>query len=448
MPGWIRLLVRFVTAIWCRSVETTGRQHVPRGVPLIVVANHENGLIDPLLIASGLPVAPRFLAKSTLWKNPVLRVFFWLGNVVPVHRKQDAAEGADMRKNVEMFEIAGGVLAKNGVLALFPEGQSHNEPQLQPLKTGAARIAFSAPESTRILPVGILFHDKHRFRSRALLTIGEPIDPSPQRARVAEDPGAAAHQLTDRIAEGLQRVTVNVPTWEERHLLERAVEIARGDDASTLEAKARHLRAFYDAYRWLKEQRAEEVESLRKDVARYDRVLRLLGLTDEEVRARYGIGAVVRWLMRLVRMILIRLPFGLLGAILHAVPYRIPRWLASRNAEENDQPASWKLFSAIVVFPVWWLLLAGLAAWRFGLEMAGWTIVVAPLSGFIALLWLESGLTLFDQAKAFLLLPSRRALLTEVLSRREAIRSKLAELEQVWRGAPATVGADQSGTTR
>lgn len=447
MPGWIRLLVRFVTAIWCRSVETTGRQHVPRGVPLIVVANHENGLIDPLLIASGLPVAPRFLAKSTLWKNPVLRFFFWLGNVVPVHRKQDAAEGADMKKNVEMFEIAGGVLAKNGVLALFPEGQSHNEPQLQPLKTGAARIAFAAPATTRILPVGILFHDKHRFRSRALLTIGEPIDPAEQRTLAATDPGAAAHQLTDRITESLQRVTVNVPTWEERHLLERAVEIARGDEAATLEARARHLRAFYDAYRWLKEQRPAEVDALKKEVARYDRVLRLLGLSDEEVRAQYGVGSVVRWLMRMVRTIVIRLPFGLLGAILHAIPYRIPRWLAERNAEENDQPASWKLFSAIVVFPVWWLLLAGIAWWRFGFEMAVWTIVVAPISGFIALLWLESGLTLFEQAKAFLLLPRRRALLAEVFSRREAIRSKLAEFEQVWRAAPAD-GGDQSGTTR
>ena len=152
-------------------------------------------------------------------------------------------------------------------------------------------------------------------------------------------------------------------------------------------------------------------------------------------------------------MIVIRLPFGLLGAILHAIPYRIPRWLAERNAEENDQPASWKLFSAIVVFPVWWLLLAGLVWWRFGIELAAWTLVVAPISGFIALLWLESGLTLFDQAKAFLLRPRRKALLAEVRTRREAIRAKLAEFEQVWRAVPATApapanGGDQSGTTR
>ena len=137
MPGWIRLLVRFVTAIWCRSIETTGRQHVPRGVPLIVVANHENGLIDPLLIASGLPVAPRFLAKSTLWKNPVLRFFFGLANVVPVPRKQDAAEGADMKMNVEMFEIAGGVLAKNGVL-----GHATHRGRLLPIQRNARRQAY------------------------------------------------------------------------------------------------------------------------------------------------------------------------------------------------------------------------------------------------------------------------------------------------------------------
>lgn len=435
MPGWIRLLVRFVTAIWCRSVETVGVQHVPRGVPLIVVANHENGLIDPLLIASRLPVAPRFLAKSTLWKNPVLRFLFMLGRVVPVHRKQDAAEGADMKKNAEMFEVAGAVLAKKGVLALFPEGQSHNEPELQPLKTGAARICLAAPESTRILPVGILFHDKHRFRSKALVVIGEPIDPTPQRTLAAESPGTAAHQLTDRIAEALKRVTINVATWEERRLLERAVEIARGDEVASLEAKARHLRAFHDAYRAFQSQRPDEIESLRKEVARYDRTLRLLGLTDEQVRVTYGPGSVVRWVMRLVRMIVIRLPFGLAGAILHAIPYRIPRWLSGRN--DDDQPASWKLFSAIVIFPVWWLLLAGIVWWRFGLELALWTIVFVPISGFIALLWMESGLTLVEQAKAFILLPSRRQLLAELSSRRESIRKRLADLEQIWRAMPA-----------
>ena len=442
MPGWIRLLVRLITRIWCRSIETVGIQNVPRGVPLIVVANHENGLIDPMLVASALPVAPRFLAKSTLWGNPVLRFFFWLGRAVPVHRKQDVGEGADMSRNRETFEIAGGVLAKGGVLSIFPEGQSHNEPELQPLKTGAARICLAAPPETRILPVGILFHDKHRFRSRALLWIGEAIDPTAAREREKTDPRAAVQELTDRIAGALRAVTVNVPTWEDRKLLERAVEIARADDIGTLEAKARHLRAFYDAYRRFREERPEEIAALRKEVARYDRVLRMLGLTDEQVRTRYGAGSVVRWLMRLVRMILIRLPFGLLGAVLHAIPYRIPRWLAAKKAEEPDQPASWKLFSAIVIFPVWWMLLAGLAWWRFGLEMVGWTLVVSPISGFIALLWLESGLTLYEQAKSFLLLPFRRTLIAELATRRETIRTAIAALERIWRAS--TPDASQS----
>lgn len=438
MPGWIRLFVKLVTAVWCRSVETVGVQNVPRGVPILVVANHENGLIDPLLIASRLPVGPRFLAKNTLWKNPVLRFLFWLGRVVPVHRKQDAGEGADMKKNAETFEIAAAVLASGGVLAIFPEGQSHNEPQLQPLKTGAARIALEAPPATRILPVGILFHDKHRFRSKALLTIGEAVDPAAARERAKTDPRGAAHMLTDSIADALRRVTVNVPTWEERRLLERAVEIARADEHASLEAKARHLRAFYEAYRHFSVKRPDAIESLRRDVGRYDRTLRVLGLSDEEVRARYGPGSVVRWGSRFIRMVVLRLPFGVLGAVLHAIPYRLPRWIATRKTPQDlDQPASWKLFSAIVIFPVWWLLLAGLAWWGWGrIEMAGWALVVAPISGFIALLWLESGVTLFEQAKAFLLWPARRRLLEEVRERRETIRRELASLEAEWRATP------------
>ncbi len=432
MPVFVQWLVRLITAVWCREVEVAGLSHVPTGRPLIVVANHLNGLIDPLLIAGSLPLRPRFLAKSTLWNNPVLRLFFALGRVVPVARRQDRGEGADMAQNAETFRVAAEVLRGGGVIALFPEGQSHNEPHLQPLKTGAARMALAGPDDVQILPVGIGFERKERFRSRALLQVGRPIDPAEARRMERDgDPAGAVRKLTAQIASGLLEVTVNVPTWKERRLIERAVEISLGDESS-LRARTEVFRAFYDAYRWLGETRPEELAAVRREVARYDRMLTLLGLTDEEVRARYGAGSVVRWFSRFTRLVLLRLPLGVVGTLIHALPYQLPGMLARRKAKEPDQPASWKLFAAIVVFPVWWLVLAAAAASWLG---AGWTaagLALGPLSGWVALQWRESGVTLGEQARAFLLLPTRRRLLEEVRARRTTIERGLEELRRAW----------------
>ena len=85
----------------------------------------------------------------------------------------------------------------------FPEGISHDEPELQPLKTGAARIALGAmerhgPLPVRIVPVGLTFEEKGVFRSRALLVVGEAIDPSGEAATDEREAAAPSRTASRR----------------------------------------------------------------------------------------------------------------------------------------------------------------------------------------------------------------------------------------------------------
>lgn len=445
MPGWLRAVIRFVLAIWFRSVETVGVDNAPARGPLLVVGNHENGLLDPMLVAAYLPVAPRFLGKSTLWKIPVLWPFLVAARVIPVARKQDQKEGADMSKNAEMFARVSAALSRGDVVALFPEGESHNEPGMLPLKTGAARMCLSGPMETRFLPVGIAFALKHRFRGRALLVVGEPFDPAPIRA-AEPDPKKAAHAITEAIAAELKKVTINVPTWEERKLLERAVEIARTEEA-TLEARVRNLKTFTEAYRAFSGSHPEEVEALRREIRQYDRLLRTLGVTDAEVRARYRRISVVNWFIRFVRLFLLRLPLAISGVLLHAIPYQIPRLVARSKAEEPDQPASYKMMAGVVIYPLWWALLAAVAWWIGGDDLALMAAIAVPISAWTALRWMENGLTLAEEARGFLLRGRRRELLQELRERRNRIGDGIAAFEKDWRARAAAAGGDQRTTT-
>src|SRR5438034_6170731 len=128
-------LLRVVLRIFFRRIEVSGTDSVPRVGPVIFVLNHPNGLIDPAFLLCLAPRRVSFLAKAPLFRMPVVGFFCRALDAIPVHRRQDT--GFDGAQNRETFEAARRVLAHGGAIAIFPEGASHSEPKLRPLKTGA-----------------------------------------------------------------------------------------------------------------------------------------------------------------------------------------------------------------------------------------------------------------------------------------------------------------------
>src|SRR5262245_55339885 len=159
---------------------------------------------------------------------PLLRSLLDLAGAVPVYRRHD--EGVDTSRNEETFRRCYDELAAGGAVALFPEGISHDASGLAPLKTGAARIVLGVMRergatATRILPVGLTFEDKGIFRSRVLVHVGAPLDPTPWLRAAEHDAREATRSLTAAIARALARVTLDYPSHAEATLLERATDL-------------------------------------------------------------------------------------------------------------------------------------------------------------------------------------------------------------------------------
>ena len=123
-------LARFLLEVFFRDVEVVGRARVPRGAPLLVIANHVNNLIDPMVLMGFAGVRPRFVAKSTLWRHPLVAPALILLGALPVYRRKD---GAPVARNIETFARCRVALARGETIAIFPEGYSHNEPGPVPL---------------------------------------------------------------------------------------------------------------------------------------------------------------------------------------------------------------------------------------------------------------------------------------------------------------------------
>jgi 1-acyl-sn-glycerol-3-phosphate acyltransferase len=449
--GWAS---RGLLGLFFRRVEVVGAERIPAYGPFLVVANHVNGLLDPMFVFGPLRVPARMLGKSTVWKIPVIAQLADLAGAIPVYRRHDP--GVDPTRNVESFERCYEELARLGRIALFPEGISHDQPALQPLRTGAARIAIGAerrfgPLGVRIVPVGLVFEARGEFRSRALVVVGEPLDPGPEVRLADRDEPAAVRALTDRIAAALSRVTLNYASWEEARLIELGAEIwerehGEGRAARRLADGFAARSAVAGALGRLRVVHPGEVEGAVAAGRAYEDLLRTAGLTDAQLAARVPRWIAAAFVARTLARLLVASPVAALGTLLNVVPYTLVHLIALRFEEEPNQLATWKLFPGIVLYPAIWLGW-GVAATRWlGAEAGATLALAAPFAGWVALRWHEQRRRLWRESRAFFVLRNRRDLVRELRARRDRLAAAIGELVALARqpAPPPSVSSSRS----
>ena len=433
-------LARLVLRVFFGEIEVAGRELIPAGRPLVFVANHVNSLVDPALLLAFMPSRPRLLATSELWKIPILRPFLAWSAAIPIYRSH--VEGFDPQKNVATFSRCHEVLATGGHIGILPEGTSHNEPALVRIKSGVSRIVLEAEErfgqlGTQIVPVGFTFEDRTRFRSRILVQVGEPIDPAPEVACYATHPRAAVKALTDRVRIALEGLTLNFPSWEEADVIARASEIYQQPTGvskmTRLSERVELRRTFIKGYQALRTERPEEVEKVTAVVERYDAALRHHRLLDEQVAATYPWPVVARFTAHSLWLLLIRLPLGAVGLLIHFLPFQAASLAAKRWGGTTDRLVTYKVLASMVFYLVIWIAVAVAAGWFLGWPAALGALLLAPWCGGVALrLYLRSRL-FWNRTRGFLLMRSGKAsVVTLRRQRAEAVQAveRLVKLYQ------------------
>jgi 1-acyl-sn-glycerol-3-phosphate acyltransferase len=373
-----------------------GADRVPADGPLVIAANHPNALVDALVVATTLRRRVRLTAKATLFEHPVLASVLRAVGVVPLRRAKDElaarrAGAVSVERNAESFRQVTDALLRRRVVLVFPEGISHDEPALARLKTGAARMALTASAAgardVRVLPLGLIFEQKERPRSRVLVRIGEPIDVDAWRARTGSED---AELLTADIDAALRRVTLNFASAERAR---RAVSLA-GALAAITEAPpvlgqpralatevelARRIEAATDALDSAPAAVARQADAFISRVEALEARLAARGaaLADAQISPRLRHGA---WfVLRESLVIGATLPVAVLGRVMHWLPLRAARALAMRplvRDPSRDQPAMRTILLGLATVLLWYVLLGGLVAHWFGAAAAALWLVV------------------------------------------------------------------------
>ncbi len=329
------------------------------------------------------------IAKSTLWGIPGLKWLLDLAGAVPIVRRKDAPD-KDAAANDAAFERIGAHLASGGNILIFPEGTSHSEPHLAPLRTGAARMlaaGAAAGGATTFQAVALEFDAPEDFRSRCLVLWG----PVRRYADLGGDTEERVRAATAIMDADLRELLVEGDTPDERRLIARIAEMLANDAGDgSLGGWNTIGRQVELASRTLRGVAEDVVMSVAVRVNAYFAELERLGLGDALIAApatatpsaapapsRGG------WLRKAVVA-----PLAMSGIALYAIPYVIPRMVARKS--DADAVSTVKLGVALVVYPLWMagLVTASLALLPPPLSLAGAAVAIA--SPFAALRWLDA----------------------------------------------------------
>lgn len=157
-----KAIVRFVFRFTHRlEVEFLGE---PPDRGCVLACNHVSDL-DPVLLGIAYPKKIRYMAKSELFRVPVLG---------PVIRGLGAFPVARGKGDVEAVNNAVEIVRQGGVLGIFPEGGRSKDGKLKKIKSGAVVVA--AQTGADIVPASIAYGPRRPFRRREVkVRIGVPI---------------------------------------------------------------------------------------------------------------------------------------------------------------------------------------------------------------------------------------------------------------------------------
>jgi glycerol-3-phosphate O-acyltransferase / dihydroxyacetone phosphate acyltransferase len=408
---------------------------VPGSGPVLLVANHPNSLFDPAVVACAARRPVRFLAKSPLFSDPRVGWLIRASGSIPIYRAED--DRTQLGRNEQVFGAVRKALAGGSAVGIFPEGLSHSEPALFPIKTGAARVALGAAEEIGgafpVIPVGLVYRAKERFRSDALVVLGAQIQWDDLLPAGPDDP-RAVRELTARIEAAMRACTVNLESWEDAPLVECAEAVYAAEFRLGAEPTGRLARVHQAVGELARLRAAGDATwpELAGELRAHATDLAAAGLTPADLHLQLSPGRILRGsARRLAFLALMALP-ALAGGAAYLVPHRVTGHLARRLAPTDDTLATHKILGGAAAYALWTVLLAVVAGVVLGPRPGAAALLVLPLLGLAALVFSDRLRELWRHAQRLRGLRGR--------DRLEALRTRqraLAERLEALRRRPA-----------
>lgn len=210
----LKFTVTITNLLYFKKIRILGLRNIPVKGPVIYAITHQNSLLDAYLSNGFSWRSPYYMVRADVYKHKIIDKLMRAIKTLPIYRIRDGYDS--VKKNDQIFEVTKGILAKGGVVAIFPEGSHSMTHQLRPLKKGIARIAFFADAAkdfnlnVQIVPIGISYESYLTSSGRTLVSIGKPISIADYKQDFLEDQNKAFRSMLSELSLQMKSLIVHI----------------------------------------------------------------------------------------------------------------------------------------------------------------------------------------------------------------------------------------------
>lgn len=433
LSAWKRF-GRLVVNTFYSRFEVSGEEVIPDDAGVILCVNHVNALIDGVVLQASTTKDIRPLARSGLFKNPLLRPILNTIGAVPIYRRN--AETSDTSKNEDSFSQVYKLLAEKETIVIFPEGQSHANSYVQEIKTGAARMALGAIKANGIapvvIPVGMTFTRKKRARTEVLVRYGVPIDLSIEEGMDEQD---AVRLITQLVQKGIESVTLNTKSWKDMaliHRLERFFALRGGKRRKTnLTQRFTALQRLIEAQDLLQQHEPDKVRSLMSKMRMFERLCDACGISHYHLAVNYKPLLLILYTLRTLGIVLIAFPIALWGILNCFIPYNITKFLTRKLSKDVDQYDTARVLIGFTAFSLFWGIQSYLVYRYFNLNWSIMYLTSLFISAVVALILQGEYRRTLVNLKVFFLFMRKQDLKAYLETKRDELEVELAQMVRI-----------------
>lgn len=207
MRGYLKIGLFFLH----KKITVLGKENIPKKGAMLFVANHQNALIDAILIPTTTHRNIHFLTRASAFANKPVSAFLKSLNMIPVYRIRDGIN--KIEKNLKVFEQCFEILNDEKAIEVFAEGAHHLKRQVLPLKKGFARIILGTLKKypnleIQIVPIGINYDSHLNFPSSVSIQYGKPF--LANNFIDIENPDVRFSKIINKASSELKKLTLHI----------------------------------------------------------------------------------------------------------------------------------------------------------------------------------------------------------------------------------------------
>lgn len=379
--------VKSAMRVYYKRVKAVGIENIPGPDKLtILVANHQNGMMDPFMCCAFAPRQLHWLTRADIFRSTIARKALMHLNMLPVYRERDKVDNIH-DKNDAIFKICYDRLNDGNIVCLFPEGNHNHIKHLRSLKKGAARVAFGALEANGldkevfIVPVGIEYSNFQKFRSNLLLNFGKPLKLSQFLNTYKTNTAAAINECTSAIADRLSEQMIDI---KDANLYE-FTESTRYIGTTLFRNHHGLKRGLYNEFLAYKQYVSFLSKEHKENPAQIDKMAEeYKAVQNEIVSKKLEPELIERVLARKISSIvpvmamILLFPFAVIGLLINGIPGLLIHEYVKKKIKDVHFKSSIMFFMGVFMIPIFWTFIYLMTALITGEWL--WSLLAFPVS--------------------------------------------------------------------